>query len=93
MSDELKTYQCACCLEDKTADAYYFSKKHGKRYLTCKSCKRLQQKLCKRLEELGHTFSVGLFGSLERTKVIQMLLDAGVLKPNEIPRTTLLNRP
>ena len=89
MSEEIKTYQCACCLEDKPADAYYFSRKNGKRYLTCRDCKRLQQRLCKRLEELGYQFGVGVFASLERTKVIQMLLDAGILKPNEVPRTSL----
>lgn len=89
MSEEIKTYQCACCLESKPAAAYYFSKKNGKRYLTCRECKRMQQKLCKRLGELGYHFGLGLFSSLERTKVIQTLLDAGILKPNEVPRTSL----
>lgn len=92
MIEQIKTYPCACCLEDKPKESYYFSKQ-GKRYLTCRECKRMQQRLCKRLEELGHRFGVGVFASLERTRVIQMLLDAGTLKPNEIPRTSLLQRP
>ena len=85
---ELATYQCACCLEDKTAESYYFSK-GGKRYLTCRDCKKMQQRLCKKLDALGYRFGVGVFASLERTKVIQMLLDNGTLKKAEVPRTTI----
>lgn len=85
---EAQTYECACCLEQKPESNYYKSK-DGKRYMTCKDCKRMQQKLCKRLTALGYNFGIGLFASLERTKVIQMLLESGVLKHNEVPRTSL----
>lgn len=87
--EEQKNYECACCLEDKPATAYYYTRKTGKRYLTCKDCKKLQQQLCKRLEQLGYRFTVGVFGSLERTKVINTLLDAGILKPTEVPRSSI----
>ena len=86
MSKDVKTYQCACCLDEKLREDYYITKS-GKRYMTCKVCKRMQQKLTRRLAALGYSFGRGLFASLERTKVIQMLVEAGILKPNEIPKS------
>ncbi len=82
--DEVKTYECACCLSEKPESDYPFNNL-GKRYLTCKDCKRLQKKLCRKLERLGHKFVPSVFVGLEKERILKIFIEAGILKPTDNP--------
>lgn len=81
---EAQTYNCACCLEDKPEGDYYLNNQ-GKRHLTCKDCKRLQKSICRKLEKLGHRLVPSTFVGLEKERIINVFIKAGILKPTDNP--------
>lgn len=84
MSELEKTYECACCLELKAETAYPFNNQ-GKRYLTCKDCKRLQRQICRKLERHGHRYVPSVFVGLEKERILNIFIDAGILKRSDYP--------